>query len=940
MKKNFTQFILIFLLMAMYQAQAQSGVEVRGTVQEKGKTETLPGATVILAKPKATTGRGEVTNNQGAFVFKNVKPGNYVLRISFIGYKTFAQNITVGSQPLNVGTLSLQVDSKRLKEIKVTGKVPPVEIKGDSAQFNALAYKTNPDATAQDLVRKLPGVSVENGQVKVGGENVQQVLVDGKPFFGNDPRAAMQNLPAEVISKIQVFDQQSEQSRFTGFDDGNTTKTINFVTKVNMRKGSFGRVYAGGGQDKTQNGRYEVGANYNLFRDDTRITLIGQSNNINQQNFASEDLVGVASAGGGRRGRRRGRRGGGVNDFLVNQQDGIVQTHALGANYVDNLLNKKLDISANYFFNRGDNLAQQLTNEEYLLGRTEGQLYDENSTSNSINMNHRLNARIRYRFSRRTSLVWSPRFSFQQNNGSSLDFGQTTQNGVEFNSFNNDFRSDLTGLQLTNFLLLRHRFAARGRTISVRVRNTYNQNQGESFLDSDITENGIDDASLNQFSDILTNSQNIQVNATYTEPVSFRSMMMFTYGIQNQFGNSDTRTFDFSEVEQEYNQLNNTLSNTNDNNYFAHQATLGFMTRPKRQRIMIRLTYQNAELTSRQTLPGNFEIRRNFVNVLPMAMYSYRFSKSKNLRVFYRTNTTAPTVEQLQNVIDNSNPIQLEVGNPNLEQSVNHRLFARYRSTNVETSSIFFGLISVEHTQNYIGQSTQVFSQDTVVANYAVAAGSQLTQTVNLDGFYRVRTFLTYGFPLNFAKSNLNLSPNALYTRTPGLVNQIENISDNFTTGFNATLSSNISENVDFTVSSRSSYNWVINSQNSAANNEFFNQNTNIILNLIFWKGMVFRSDVSHQYFNGLADGFNQDFWLWSLSIGKKFLRKKQAEIRITVFDVLGQNNSLQRTVTDASIQSIQTNVLQQYVMATFSYKFKNFAGKVPVRKRKRRRFF
>ena len=924
----------------MYQVQAQSGVEVRGKVQEKGKTSILPGATVILAKPKATTGRGEVTNNQGTFVFKNVKPGSYVLRISYIGYKTSAQNITVGNQNINMGTLPLQVDSKRLKEIKVTGKVPPVELKGDSAQFNAFAYKTNPDATAQDLVKKLPGVSVENGQVKVGGENVQQVLVDGKPFFGNDPRAAMQNLPAEIISKIQVFDQQSEQSRFTGFDDGNTTKTINFVTKVNMRKGSFGRFYAGGGQDKDQNGRYEAGANYNLFRDDTRVTLIGQSNNINQQNFASEDLVGVASAGGGRRGRRRGRRGGGVNDFLVSQQDGIVQTHAFGVNYVDNLLNKNLDISANYFFNRGDNLSQQLTNEEYLLGRTQGQLYDENSTSNSINMNHRLNARIRYRFSRRTSLILSPRLSFQQNNGSSLDFGRTTLNNTELNSFNNNFRSDLTGLQLTNFMLLRHRFAARGRTISVRVRNTYSQNQGDSFLESDITENGLANESLNQFSDLLVNTQNIQANATYTEPIAFRSMMMFTYGIETQFGSSDKKTFDFSEVDQEYNQLNNTLSNTNDNNFFAHQATLGFMTRPRRQRIMIRLTYQNAELTSRQTLPGDFEIRKNFVNILPMAMYSYRFSKSKNLRVFYRSNTTTPTVEQLQNVIDNSNPIQLEVGNPELKQSVTHRLFARYRSTNVETSSIFFALISGEHTQNYVGQSTQVFRADTTIANYNVAAGSQLTQTVNLDGFYRIRSFVTYGFPLNFLKSNLNLSPNALYTRTPGLVNQIENISDNLTAGFNATLSSNISENVDFTLSSRSSYNWVVNSQNTAANNEFFNQNTTLNLNLIFWKGLVFRSDVSHQYFNGLADGFNQDFWLWSLSIGKKFLAKKQAEIRITVFDLLGQNNSLQRTVTDASIQSIQTNVLQQYVMATFSYKFKNFAGKVPKRERRRRRFF
>lgn len=923
----------------------QAGFDIRGKVQEKGKTEFLPGATIILTKPKATTGRGVVTTDRGTFIIKGVKPGTYVLQVSFIGYNSRKQNITVVDQDINLGTLQLQVSSKRLKEIQIKGKTPPVTIKGDTASFNSLAYKTNPDANAQDLMSKLPGVTVESGQVKVAGENVQQVLVDGKPFFGNDPRAAMQNLPAEIISKVQVFDQQSEQSRFTGFDDGNTTKTINFVTKVNMRKGTFGRVYAGGGQDQTQSRRYETGANVNLFNEDTRLTLIGQSNNINQQNFATEDLVGVASASGNRRGRRRRRRGGrtSVNDFLVNQQNGISQTHAFGVNYVDNLLNKKLDISSNYFFNRSDNLSQQVTNQEYLLDNTQGQLYDESGIANSINTNHRLNARLRYNISRRTSIIWSPRLSLQQNDGSSLDVGRTTQNRGDLNNFNNNFRSDLTGISSTNFFLVRHRFPARGRTISVRARSVYNQNTGERFLlsaNNYFDVDGTTTNNLNQFSDLLVNTHSIQGSVTYTEPVAYRSMMMFTYGVESQTGSSDKKTFDFSEVDQQFTSLNNTLSNTNENNYFAHQATLGFMTRPKRQRMMVRVTYQNARLTSRQVLPGEFQINKNFVNILPMVMYSYRFSKSKNLRIFYRTNTTTPTIEQLQHVINNSNPIQLETGNPALQQAVNHRVFARYRSTNTKTSSMFFALLSGEYSNNYIGQSTLITRQDTVVNGYLVQNGSQLTQTVNLNGYYRLRTFITYGFPLNFAKSNLNISPNAMYVRTPGLVNNLENLSNNYTGGINVTLSSNISQNVDFTLSSRSSYNWVINSLNTTANNEFFNQNTALRLNLIFWKGLIFRSDINHQFYNGLADGFNQDFWLWSLSIGKKLFKKRQGEIKITVFDVLGQNNSLQRVVSDASIENTQTNVLQQYVMATFSYKFKNFRGIVPKRKEKRRRLF
>ncbi|EAY24115.1 outer membrane beta-barrel protein, partial [Microscilla marina] len=655
--------------------------------------------------------------------------------------------------------------------------------------------------------------------------------------------------------------------------------------------------------------------------------------------------VGVASAGGGRRGRRRGGSRGGtsVNDFLVNEQDGVVQTHAFGVNYADKLLNGQLDVSANYFFNRTDNLSQQLTSEEYLLGNTQGQVYDENGIANSINTNHRLNMRLRYKFNRHTSIVWSPRLSMQQNNGNSAELGQTTLNSTELNNFNNNFESALTGISLTNFLLIRHRFATRRRTLSVRVNNTYNQNQGESYLNSlnnYFDDNETETDNLNQFSDLLVNNSTLSANVTYTEPVAFRSMAMFTYGIESQTGTSDKRTFDFVETDQQYNSLNVPLSNTNENNYFAHKTTLGFMTRPKRQRMMVRLTYQNAELTSKQVLPGEFQVQRNFVNILPMAMYSYRFSKSKNLRVFYRTNTTTPTVEQLQNVIDNSNPVQLETGNPELKQALTHRLFARFRFTNADKASIFFALVSAEYTNNYIGQNTLIAQQDTMVNDYLVQRGSQLTQSVNLDGYYRLRTFVTYGFPLNFIKSNLSISPNAMLTRTPGLVNEQNNLSNNYTGGINLTLSSNISQNVDFTLSSRSSYNWVINSLNTAANNAFFNQNTAFRLHLIFLKGWVFHSDINHQFYNGLADGFNQDFWLWSMSVGKKLFKKRQGEIRITVFDVLGQNNSLQRVVSDASIQSTQTNVLQQYVMATFSYKFKNFKGAIPKKKRERRRPF
>ncbi|MBC7892706.1 MAG: carboxypeptidase regulatory-like domain-containing protein, partial [Sphingobacteriaceae bacterium] len=296
----------LFVTALLFPAAHAQTFPVGGALRD-GNGNPLIGVTVVFNPLADSTKRdGIVTDTAGRFSFP-LSPGAYRLRASFIGYQPFETTVRVDSQAVELGNLRLFENASQLAEVTVTGQQLRVEMKGDTTQFNAGAYKVNPDATAEDLIKKLPGITLENGAVKTQGEDVKRVLIDGKPFFGDDASLALRNLPAEVIDKIQVFDRLSDQSQFTGFDDGNTDKTINIVTRPGRNNGQFGKVYAGLGSD----GRYAAGANTNLFKGDRRISVLGLFNNINQQNFSSQDLLGAlgGSSGGGRGGAGGGRGG-------------------------------------------------------------------------------------------------------------------------------------------------------------------------------------------------------------------------------------------------------------------------------------------------------------------------------------------------------------------------------------------------------------------------------------------------------------------------------------------------------------------------------------------------------------------------------------------------------------------------------------------------------
>ncbi|MFB0946130.1 MAG: carboxypeptidase-like regulatory domain-containing protein, partial [Spirosomataceae bacterium] len=399
------------------------------------------------------------TTVDGDLQLAEVLPGKYALQVTSIGYEILKKEVVVKNKDLNLGALLMTVSSIMTDEVEVKAKQVRVQMKGDTTQFNADAYRVNPDATAEDLIRKMPGVEVVNGTVKAQGENVKRVLIDGKEFFGNDPSLALKNLPAEIIQKIEVFDRQSDQSQFSGFDDGNTEKTLNIVTRSGKSNGEFGKVYAGYGLED----QYLAGGSMNYFKGDTRLSIIGLSNNVNQQNFASDDLLGVLGASGGSGGRRRGGRGGGStsgnpNDFLVNGQGGITSTNALGLNYIDKW-GEKVEISASYFFNQMSNVSVDTLERVTFIDETNRQFYNESGNGSNTNYNHRISSRIEYNINKRNAIIFTPNISFQSNQKSDFFTGQTDlSTGEMLNTIFSNQRSTGSSYNLRANLTYRYRF--------------------------------------------------------------------------------------------------------------------------------------------------------------------------------------------------------------------------------------------------------------------------------------------------------------------------------------------------------------------------------------------------------------------------------------------------------------------------------------------------
>ncbi len=763
---------------------------------------------------------------------------------------------------------------------------------------------------------------MNGGTIEVQGETVGKVLVDGEPFFGDDPAMAMQNIPVAIIDKIEFLDQKSDQAILTGFDDGETIKTINIITKKEVKGGRFGKFYGGYGTDNN----YLTGGNINLFQGARRLTVLGLSNNINQQNFSADDLSGAFGEGGGSRGGG-GRSSG--NALTTWERPGISTTNSIGLNFSDKFDNGRAKFTGSYFFNDSKNYLNRSSLREYILPSDSLQLYDEVQNDENFTKRHRLDLRLDYDFNEKHALIWRPNISYYSRNSlGNLDARNLFDANTPISENTNNTESSYESIRFNNDLTYAYKFNKTGRTISTsistRLRTSENSSRMTS-VNSNLQTAHLDSLIQNSYNS--GNSFSYEVEVEYTEPLGEYSLLSLEYEVGNDLSKNNQEVFQ-REMESTDFRLDSTLSNQFENSYLQHEIGLGYRFNNDKLRIFSALDYEISHLNSDRLFPGYENTKRTFGNFVPRVTVDYEFSEETNLRVGYRTNTDAPSVRQLQEVIDNANPLRISTGNPDLGQEYSHSLYGRFRKMNPETSRSFFMYLSGSMRNNYLGNSTFIASRDTLIqGDVLLRQGGQFSRPINLDNYWNARSYFSFGFPLSFMKSNLNLNTSASISNQPGLINGEINNNKNIGLGQGIGISSNVGENLDFNISTRGNYNIVRSSLQESLDNNYYSQTTRLDFYWNFAHNFFIGSNVNNTLYSGLGEDFDRSIWLMNMDFGYRFLPEKKGELKLTVFDLLDQNTSISRNVTDVYWENERTQVLQQFFMLTFTYNLRAFGA-------------
>lgn len=916
-------FILLYSLCSVT-LMAQS---LLGTVTDKATKEGLISATVQLV---SSDGKSSYTSTDlnGGFQFKKLQPGTYTLQVTYVGYKPYKEKQTFVEGQQKEIKIEMAEDAQLLGEVSVQGRATRAEQKGDSLLYNAEAFQVMMGSSAEDLLAKMPGIVVEGGTIQAQGEQVQKVLVDGKEFFDGDVNLAIKNLPSDIIASIEVFDKKSEQAEFTGFDDGEEIKTINIVTKSGFRQGTFGEVSGGYGTDD----RYKVNGNLNFFNDDRRISVLGMSNNVNQQNFSQEDLAGVMSAGssgrgrGGRGGRSGGKSGGtggsSTSNFMVGSLGGVTSANGVGLNYVDQW-GEKWKVTGSYFFNQSDNLTQQQTDREYFESILPGMTYNEYQENSMKNWNHRFNMKLDYQMTERTSLQFRPTLSFQNNDSYGLLQGQNLTNGTTESETGTTSFGKSNAYNIGADLMLRHRFLKEGRTLSLMLSGAMRNTDGDTYTDYLNTLYGLELSPVtddySQWKQTLNQQYTLRSNLSYTEKLTDNLQLQLGYKMSYTDSENDKKTYDRSAVTDLYDQLDESLSNEYQSGYLTQAGNVGLRYRAGRLSAMLGVDAQWADLKGDLVYPQPDKLSHKYFSVLPSFTLRYSLDRTNSFQLRYRSRSSSPSVTDLQNVIDNSNPLFLSAGNPNLDQQVSHTANLRYLRT-TKSGHTFIAMVGATIQQDYVADSTFVAKEDVALSpTVTLNKGSQFTRPVNLDGYYSLQSMVTYGFPVDFIRSNINFSLSANYANVPTIFDGVESRTRELNLIPKLIIGSNISKNLDFTASYSAGISKMFSSLDTAAESDYVTHTAAAKLGWTFFWGLTFRSTFNYVGYTGL-DTDTEDYFLWNLSLGKKFLKNNAAEIRIKAFDVLKQNQAFTHRTGSNYYDYVNSNVLQPYAMISFVY--------------------
>ena len=947
--------VLVMMLMAL-PTMAQSSKITAKVIDSETKDGVIGAIVEVVSKSNANYRKHATTGVNGDVAITSLVADDYTMTVQFVGYTTYTKDITVkGTTAL--GTIEI-VEGVAIETVVKEVQALRTSQNGDTVAYNAAAFKVASDADVEGLLKKMPGITISNGSVEAQGEQVKKIFVDGKEFFGEDVSTALNSLPAQAVDRIEVFNKLSDNAEFSGMDDGEGYKAINIVTHANMHQGVFGKVYGGYGYqpdidggaptdlnfnnqstydpqvgDVTSHHKYNIGGNVNIFQGNHRVSVIGLLNNVNQQNFSFEDILGVNGGGGGGMGRGRG-----VGQYMVRPQSGVANVGSIGTQYSGTFgKDDKIKLNGSYFFNKTHTRNKSVIEKWYEAPSPEDNLIQEGE-SETKNYNHRFNLRFDWTINKNMSLMSRTNFSIQGNDPFSQSYGEqwgetAEGKGLPYEILYNGSKSSSRALRFSEFLQYRVKLGKDGRTITVdgrySIRNTLRSNSnsfstlGTLFADGDI----IATPNLRYVSSFAPQGEtDISANFTYTEPVAKNAQVSMQY------------RFDFEDQDIEktayitgsdYNIAglvpDASLSSMTDSRSIEHRVGPGFRYSKDRNTFIANVYYQHSILDG---LVKGENIKRDFDHVTYFMMGNVAFNPQNTIRIFINSYTWNPDVRNLQDIYDVSNAQYISKGNPNLKSTYNHRVNFHYVRSNIEKGRTFMWMFSGQITQDYIGQKIY-YNPETITIDGEEYNPLQYSTYENMNGSSSLRTHLSYGFPINPIKCNLNIMAGVSWTRTPSMINDELNITSNM--GYDAMLSlgSNISENIDFTLQWNGAYNDARQSLAMRGNrNEYFNHSASGTLKWVFWKGFTLTAAVNYNQYIGFTNDYNEDYLICNIYLGKKLFKNKQGEVLVGVNDLLNENAAFARTVGSGYTQNSWNSVIGRYFTVQFNYNLRYFGKK------------
>ena len=948
---------LLTTLLTLFAAAAfaQRG-GVTATVVDADTGESVVGAVLTLTPVKTPEKKQYFTSAfKGAVSIPSLAYGEYSLSGAFLGYNNLDTTFRVSASKVSLGLLKLK-PGVQIETVVKEAKALRTSQKGDTVSYNAGAFKVVADADVEGLLKKMPGITVTDGTVEAQGETVKKVFVDGKEFFGEDVTTAIKSLPAEAVDRVEVYNKLSDAAEFSGMDDGEGYKALNIVTRPGMRQGQFGKLYAGFGYDadtETEDKfKYIAGGNANVFSGDSRISFIGLFNNVNQQNFSFEDILGVSGGGGGRRG--------GMGNYMVRPQSGVASVNAIGVNYSDTWGKRnQVTFQGSYFFNN-TNTENRSTVEKWYEAPMIPDTLSTNGYSDTKGYNHRFNARLEWKISENQNLMIRPRFSYQSNDPWSRttgwQYGAPADGGSGYSRTDNFSDALRHGYNVGTSAVYRAKLGKNGRTITLDGSFSYSDNTNNSNSWSNILATQPDRPAVDPVTGVWdpanytelrylrnlapSSSYSLRGSFTYTEPVAKYAQVSLQYRISYNSQERDKRSFVTDDDTFTGGVLNPLLSNSYESGYLTQSVGPGFRFSKERNTFIANVYYQRSALDGQIVRDDAEKIKHAYNNVTYFMMGQLNINRENSLRLFVSSYTDSPSITDLQSVYDVSDAQNISHGNPNLKPTYSHRVNFHYTNSNVEKGRTFMWMFSMNTTLDYTAQHLVQRPGDITIDGQAYSPNFYST-TENLDGYWQLRTHLSYGLPIGFLKSNFNVMAGVIYTKTPSMLGGTVDAATGMISGgerndtknmgydFRAVLGSNISENVDFTLSWNGTYNEATNSLNAdKSKNRYFNHTAQGNLKMVFPLGFTFTASAAYSQYIGFTNDYSEDYLLCNVWLGKKVFRNKRGEVMVGVNDLFNQNRAFSRSTGSGYTQNSTNSVIGRYYMVQFNYNLRRFGKK------------